>query len=381
MSLARRLKEYAAELGFGAVGVTSAQNFLDTEEVLLDRIAGGLMDGLPWFTPQRARLSCRPQELLPGARSVVALAASYLTQEQEIDKPEGHRPRGRLARYAQGEDYHDVLKERLRRVVQFVARELGYTPGFRLFVDSSPLPEREVARRAGVGWFGKNTNLLVPGLGSWAFLSAIILDVELEEDVPLAKNCGSCNLCIEACPTNALIDPYILDNSKCISYLTIENKGNIPKELREPIGDWVFGCDICQEVCPVNRKALPIGWDEFNPRPTVGSNPLLLPILEMDNASFRETSMGSPVRRAKLRGMQRNATVALGNIGDPDVVLHLGSALESNGEPIVRSHAAWALGRIGGRRARRSLEKARQGEIDPDARREIEEALECISKL
>ncbi|MBI2887552.1 MAG: tRNA epoxyqueuosine(34) reductase QueG [Chloroflexi bacterium] len=372
MSLAAFIKDRARALGFDAAGITSADDLAATEEVLLQRIDGGLMAGLSWFTPARARLACRPQELLPGARSIVALAASYNAVEPPLE--ETGAPRGRVARYAWGSDYHEVLRERLWHLVEEIGRELGYSPGARTFVDSSPLVDREVARRAGVGWVGKNTNVLIRGLGSWAFLAAIILDVPLPEDPPLLTHCGSCDLCIRACPTGALLTPYTLDNARCIAYQTIENRGVIPQELRPLMGDWVFGCDICQEVCPVNRKAARSRWEEFQARGPETARPDLVALLEMDTPTYQARYRGSPLKRARRTGLQRNAAVALGNAGDPAARPALERALETPDAP-VRGHAAWALGRIGGREARQALEAARRTEQDPDVREEMHEAL------
>ena len=268
-----------------------------------------------------------------------------------------------------------MLRARLRALVDDIAKELGYHPNARIFVDSSPLAERAAAQRAGLGWFGKNTNILVHGLGSWAFLAAVILDVELPEDAPLLTHCGSCDLCLRACPTGALLDPYTLDNSRCISYQTIENRGSIPAELRPLMGDWVYGCDICQDVCPVNQKALTSSWEEFQPSSAESARPDLVGLLEMDVPTYQERFRGSAMKRARRAGLQRNAAVALGNAADPSAGPALERALNSS-DGIVRSHVAWAMGRIGGVRARAALEAARRKETQPAARGEIEDALE-----
>ncbi len=381
-SAARFIEEKARELGFQAVGFTDARSFEATEEVVLQRIDAGLMAGLSWFTPARAQLSCRPQKLLPRARTIVALAASYYTPGDSqaralFEHPKGRSAlhRGRVARYAWGRDYHDVLKARCRALVEALAGQLGYRPGARIFVDSSPLADRAVAQRAGVGWFGKNTNILVHGLGSWAFLAAIILDIDLPEDEPLLTNCGSCDLCIRACPTGALIDQYTLDNQRCISYQTIENRGSIPQELRPLIGDWVFGCDVCQDVCPVNRRAGTTAIPEFEMHDPEAARPSLGGLLLMETEEYQQRSRGRALKRAKQPGLQRNTAVALGNTGDRGVVEVLEKGL-SNPDGLVRSHVAWAMGQLGGKRARGSLEQARRSEEDRVVGREIQSALE-----
>lgn len=403
-SLACFIREKARELGFQAVGFTSAANFDETEQVVLQRIDAGLMAGLDWFTPARARLACRPSDLLPGARSIVALAASYKTDEPDPNPwiPPATRGRmqdvptqtpdpgpdttqagapalhtGRIARYAWGQDYHQVLRSRCQALLEAIAQELGYHPGARVFVDSSPLVDRAVAQRAAVGWYGKNTNILVHGLGSWAFLAAILLDVDLPDDQPLLTHCGSCDLCIRACPTGALLDPYTLDNQRCISYQTIENRGAIPHELRPLMGDWVFGCDICQDVCPVNRRAQSSTIAEFAPTDPKAARPWLGELLLMDTAGYQDRARGKAVKRAKQRDMQRNAAVALGNTGDRDVVPLLEEGFR-NEQGVVRSHIAWAMGNLGGHTARKALETARQREPDNNVRTEIEQALNKI---
>jgi epoxyqueuosine reductase len=241
----------------------------------------------------------------------------------------------------------------------------------RIYVDDGPVLDRAVAERAGLGWFGKNTCILTPGYGSWVFLGEVITGLELEADQPLKKSCGLCLRCLEACPTGAIVAPYILDNRRCISFLTIENRGPIPRELRPLVGDWLFGCDICQEVCPVNRKASPAREPAFMGVRT--SRLELVPLLRMGDGEFSERFRASPIRRAKRLGLQRNACVVLGNLGDPSAVPALARVLRE-GEPLLRAHAAWALGRLGGR-ARRHLSEALKMEGEPAVREEIEAAL------
>jgi epoxyqueuosine reductase len=248
-----------------------------------------------------------------------------------------------VARYAWGDDYHDALQTRLRQLSAFVAGALDRPVKSRGFVDSGPLVERDAAVRAGLGFRGKNTNLLTP-IGSFVFLGALLTDAELEFDVPTVKDCGSCRLCIDACPTDALATPYHLAAERCIAYLTIEHRGPIPEPLRPQLGEWVFGCDICQEVCPHNAstRGRPRGWAEFEPRPGLGSMPPLVELLELDDEQYRARLRGSPVKRAKRRGLARNAALALGNGGDPSVLPALRRAAEGDPEPLVREAAAWA---------------------------------------
>src|SRR5256712_2102931 len=251
------IKEYAYSLGFDTARITSAEALPEAERVIKERIAQGLMDGLPWFTAERSEVSCHPDALLPGAQSIITLAMFYLT-EQPADLEDGVA-RGRISRYAWGEDYHEIIKSRLQ---QFAAWLREYARGeidgdleTRLFVDTGRMVDRAVAERAGLGWFGKNTNILTKGWGSWVFLAEIVTNLPLTPDAPLKASCGNCEICLHACPTQAFPAPYVLDNTRCISYLTIELRGSIPLELRPLMGNLIFGCDICQEVCPVNKVA------------------------------------------------------------------------------------------------------------------------------
>src|ERR1700730_2854959 len=306
------IKEYAYSLGFDMARITSAEAFPEAERVIQERIAQGFMDGLPWFTSERAAVSCHPDALLPQAQSIITLAMFYLTQQP--DEPDDGVPRGRISRYAWGDDYHEIIKPKLQQFAAWLrdyAREVVPEVETRLFVDTGRMVDRAVAQRAGLGWYGKNTNILTKGWGSWVFLGEIVTNLPLQSDTPVKTNCGSCEICLHACPTQALPAPYVLDNTRCISFLTIELRGSIPLELRPLMGNLIFGCDICQEVCPVNitaEKRLGLRGsastqftalrerggegsragainrapvrprEEFRPRAGVGSNPELIPL-------------------------------------------------------------------------------------------------------
>lgn len=365
------VRRLGLESGFDLVRFTTAEAFARDEAMALKRIRDGHMDGYSWYTEERVRRANRPKELLEGAASVISLALSYNTGKPHPPDPQ---PRGKIARYAWGDDYHDVIKERLRKFAARLPHIAGRPVSTRIFVDDGPMNDRAAAARAGIGWFGKNTNILTQSHGSWVFLAQVITDMPLEPDAPLKKTCGQCSLCIPACPTGAIVAPYVIDNKRCISYLTIELRGAIPRELRPLVGDWVFGCDICQDVCPVNRKAIGSLEPAFRQRHDFAA-PALIPLLELDQAAFSKRFRRSPIKRTKRVGLQRNVCVALGNIGDPAAIPTLAKTLNHDSS-LVRRHAAWALGRIGGRQAADALSAALKEEPCHDVVEEIRLALE-----
>ena len=396
MEIEQLVKEHAKAQGFDLVRIASAEEFIDDREAALERLRSGHMDGLPWFTESRVKRGTDPQALLPGARSIICLGLSYLAPE--TTSISSSTASGKVARYARLRDYHRVMKRRMRALVRELSDSLEKQVSARWYVDDGPMLDRAAANRAGLGWFGKNTNILTPSHGSWVFLGQVITDLELTPDRPLSKTCGTCVRCIDACPTGAIVAPYVIDNSRCISYLTIENRGPIPRDLRPQMLDWVFGCDICQEVCPVNRKAStgdPMVWKRAGesrqhhdpphtdgrtadgPSPARNGGLQLLDLIELLNMSeedFRERFKGTPIMRAKWDGMRRNACVALGNLANPEAAPALRDALET-GSVLVRSHAAWALGRIGTPDTRHALENAAAAETDEVVAEEIEAAL------
>jgi epoxyqueuosine reductase len=265
----------------------------------------------------------------------------------------GREPSGPVARYARGDDYHEIMIDRLNALHRWIEARVGRGISGKAYVDTGPILERDLARRAGLGWFGKNTTLINPRAGSFFFLGALLVDLELDADAPFqSDHCGSCRRCLDACPTGALVEAHVLDANRCISYLTIELKGAIPAEFHEAIGDLIYGCDICQEVCPWNEKfATALAGDSpFRPRAALGgknARTVARELLAMSDEEFRAAFRGSPMKRAKLRGLKRNAAVALGNIGNPEDVDVLTRALDDP-EPLVPEHAAWALTRIRG---------------------------------
>jgi len=375
MALQDDLKTRAHELGFAAAGITSSDPFVEAGAAALERTDQGMMDGLTWWSRERAAASADPRRNTPQARSVVALAYPYPSPLPE--SATGSQPRGRIASYALGRDYHEVVAERMVPLVNML-KEGG---AVKTYVDHGWLLDRAAGARAGLGWIGKNTNLLVPGAGSYVVLSEIVTAAALEPDRPSGKTCGSCDACIRVCPTGALVAPGVLDNRRCISFWTIEHRGVIPLEIRPLIGDWIFGCDLCQEVCPINtrRKApdpatlAPYG-KLLDPRPELDA------LLRLDDAAFRHRFRNSPLWRTRRSGLLRNACVALGNVGDRSSASGLAAALHDP-EPLIRGHAAWALGRLGGAQARRALEARVRREDEGWVRAECAGALDACGPL
>jgi epoxyqueuosine reductase len=372
-ALTARVKQLAEESGLAISAVTTAEAFPELAGLMEERIAAGRLDGLEWFTPERARFSADPRNLQASAMSIFSVGVAYWSIDS--GKPDDNVPRGRISRYARGLDYHNVLKERMRALHAKIEREVGRAVEARFLVDTARIVDRAVAARSGLGWYGKHSCIIVPGHGSWVLLGELLLDVELEPDEPLQRDCGRCAICLDGCPTGAIVAPYTIDAPRCLSFQTIEQRGAIPRELRSSLGDWVFGCDVCQEVCPYTRAAVPAPDPALLPRSLDNAYPSLPWLLAMTEEEFRATYRGTPVLRTKRRGLARNAAVALGNIGGEADVPYLATALETHDEPLVRGHAAWALGRLGGRRAIAALERRRKADPDRSVRDEVEAAL------
>lgn len=292
---------------------------------------------MDWLVRGEAK-RCDPQQVLPGARSVIAVALNYWQGERPMPPASG-----RIARYAWGEDYHHVMLAKLKRLDAFLADRGGTQ---KCYVDTGPVLERDHAAEAGIGWHGKSTMLVDPKLGTWFFLAEILTTLELPADSPQAERCGSCDRCITACPTGAITEPHRLDARRCISYLTIELKGSIPLELRPLIGDRIYGCDDCLDACPWNRFASISREAAFAAGPAIGM--ALRDYLTLDDVGFRELFRGSPIKRIKRRGFLRNVCVALGNVGTHSDLPALKTAA-SDAEPLIAEHATWAIERILGR--------------------------------
>jgi epoxyqueuosine reductase len=371
--LTSRVKSLALAQGLSVSAVTSAEAFPEVFTILRDRIEAGHLAGMDWFTTERAAASCDPKTLMDNPLSILSIGVAYWGSDD--GKPEDGVPRGRISRYARGVDYHQILQERMRALHLAIEEMAGQPVVARFLTDHARIVDRAVAARSGLGWYGKNACIIVPGHGSWVMLGELLLDLDLEPDEPLDKHCGRCGICLDRCPTGAIVAPYTIHAPSCISFQTIEQRGAIPHELRPHLGDWVFGCDVCQEVCPYTRAAAEEPDPAFLPRHLDNVYPSLHGLLEMSDRTFRERYRGTAVMRARRAGLARNAAVALGNIGTEDDVPPLTRAALGHDLALVRGHAAWALGSIGGCRARRALERAWEREGDAEARAEIALAL------
>jgi epoxyqueuosine reductase len=344
------VKQAAREAGFDLAGVAPVRDFSELNHFpeWVDAGFAGEMNYLKARDQDGCLKRASLQAAVPWARSVVVCAINYNTAAPYSTQAHDSE-RGWISRYAWGqEDYHDAVMRKLRVVegkLSLWFEERGQdalTPVLqtRCYVDTGPVVERVYAKYAGIGWIGKNACILNQKLGSWLFLGVILTSLELEPDLPAPDRCGTCTRCIDACPTDALIAPYQLDSNRCISYLTIEKRGTIPEVMREGMGRHVFGCDICQDVCPWNRKAPATATPEFQPREAL-VNPALEWLAQMNAEEFREKFRGSPVRRTKLSGLRRNAAIAMGNSGDERFVPVL-SELANDEDEVVAEHARWA---------------------------------------
>ncbi len=366
VELTRALLEFALELGFASAGVLPLERFDEAEKRFEGYIAEGRHGDMAYLVTGGDRAD--PRLLLPEARSAIVVALPHPAnarnevtlrrsrQEGAIDASSdcAEPPRGRVAKYARGNDYHTVLKGLLLKLADECARLVKRPVVARACIDTAPLLEREAATRAGLGFVGKNTMAIVPGVGSYVMLGELFLDVVLTPQslrqgaarVVSTDGCGKCTLCLDACPTDAFLGPYQLDARRCISYLTIEQTGAVPRELRAPIGAHVFGCDVCQDVCPFNQTAhkKPAAAD-FAPRPHLAA-PELTDVLELTSAGYRKFVRGTALKRTHRAHLARNAAIALGNCDDQAAIQPLTQALASHPSALVRGHAAWALGRL-----------------------------------
>jgi epoxyqueuosine reductase len=361
-------REAALAAGASAVGIASARPDDATRAAMRAAFARG--DFATWpYDEAYAAAASDPATVLPGARSVVCVAFSYAHAP-----PHGRAPlTGRVSNYAWAADYHRHVRTRLDAIARALDDEAG-EPVTRVACDTAPLAERAFAARAGVGWVGKHTNLIAPGLGSFVFLGEVVTTLELRPDAPLKKSCGACARCIDACPTGALRGDATIDATRCIADLT-QRTDAIPRALRPLVGDWVWGCDLCQLACPPTRRARPSADAAFAPARAADAYPALQELLALRSGAYKRRFRASAIGWRGAAVLRRNAAVALGNALDRAAVPALAAALRGDPHPLVRGHAAWALGRISSPPARAALESARETETDGSVREEIELAL------
>jgi len=368
--LTQHICDHARDLGFDLVGVASAH---PTPHIgaYLDWVDRGYYGEMGYMArPDRVERRGDPAIVLPGVRSVVCVGLNYypgaLPAELKYDPS-----RGLISNYAWGLDYHDVITPRLEQLAAFVGTQAGCEVSTRVYVDTGPVLERAYAAEAGLGFIGKNTCLIHPRMGSWLFLGEVLVDFALDPTpATVSVGCGTCRRCMDACPTGALVAPYVLDARRCISYLTIELKGAIPRELRTAMGNRIFGCDVCQAVCPWQRFSGPTLARAFHAEGPKRMAPSLLELMEMDEQAFRRRFARTPIARTGRQRLLRNVVVALGNWGDKQAIPALTKALDAP-EPLVRGHVAWALHRVGGQEATGILLDLREREQDAYVRHEI----------
>ncbi|MEJ2010656.1 MAG: tRNA epoxyqueuosine(34) reductase QueG [Anaerolineales bacterium] len=377
-ALKTRVKTKAGELGFNLFGITTPEPPPHTD-VYRAWVDAGRHAGMGYMASERARSRrANPRLILPTCRSIIVTGTYY-------DPPAGPQPAGaveaRVAAYAVGEDYHRTLVRRMEALAAYIEEQLGRPFAHRIYTDTGPLLERELAMRAGLGWIGKNTCLIHPSGGSYLLLAEMLLELDLPPDTPFdSDHCGTCTRCIEACPTACILPDRTLDAGRCISYLTIEEKGTIPTELRNRIGAWLFGCDVCQQVCPWNLR-----FARSAPDPAFAPRGILDPLqlhrfLELEAGSWRSELRDSPLERPRRMGLVRNAAVVAGNTGRADLLDRLEMLMMKDEEEIVREHAAWAIARIAGARSVETLKRALASEPSEQVREGIQRALSSISR-
>ncbi|MBM3777569.1 MAG: tRNA epoxyqueuosine(34) reductase QueG [Acidimicrobiia bacterium] len=335
-----RIKAKAAELGFELCGIAPADD-LPELSFFAEWLARGYAGEMQWLTRTAARRA-DVRAVVPGARSVIVTGTLY-----NVDRPYSTEERdpavGLVSRYAWGDDYHDVIGRRLDQLLAWMREEAAEPFEARAYVDTGPVQERVYAQYAGLGWIGKNACLINERIGSWLFLSEIICSLPLEPDTPAFDRCGTCTLCLEACPTGAIVEPHVIDSNRCLSYLTIELRGDIPEEHRAALGAHVYGCDVCQDVCPYNQAAPASDDPAWQPRPSL-DRPRLADLWRMPDAELRRVTKGSAMTRAKLPALRRNVAVALANAGRPLDLEAADPARPSAGDPMVRRHVGSSAG-------------------------------------
>jgi epoxyqueuosine reductase len=364
---------YAQSIGIDKIGFASADPFLELKERLYKHREYGYESG---FEEPDIEKRAHPELTLPEAKTIVAIALAYPTKIENSPKSEPGAYRGMVSRAAWGKDYHHVLREKLKKLEAFIEDN---APGYRCesMVDTGALSDRAVAERAGLGWVGKNTNLITPEFGSWVYLGEMITDIPFPPDTPIEESCGDCTLCLDHCPTGAFENPWQLNSQKCLAYIT-QTKGYVPDEYREKLGNRIYGCDTCQQVCPKNRKINFTHQEDCLPEPHL-AKPLLKPLLSIGKREFQQTFGPTSAAWRGKKPIQRNAIMALAHFKDRSSVAELEKLLKHDERPVIRGTAAWALGKIGAAESVKALKTAKNVEKDKEVQMEIEKALQMMA--
>ncbi len=383
MPLASQIKELGAEVGLDIVRITNTESFPETENFIIESIEKGYIPKDDYYTSKnisaitkqlnlnKITKSCNPKSVLKRARSIISVAQSYLIEETE-DIQEKEQLYGKIAKYNVGNFYYDV-RLKLKKIVDFINQKADFKYKSKNKSCYVSLAEKPIAQRAGVGWYGKHGIIITERFGSWVVLGEIITELELDTDECLQRDCDDCTICIDSCPTKAIVSPYVIDRTKCLQFIS-ERPIKVPLDFREVWGDKLYGCSICQEICPKNYKVKP---KKYRPEyGYIGSRIPLIPLLQITEAEFKNYFAYNQIAMRTREVIKRNAVLALGNIGDTKSVVPLIITLQQDDSPMVRGYTAWALGKIGGEKAKFALEKALKTEEDKEAREEIVNALE-----
>jgi len=385
MSLTTKIKELGEEVGLDIVRITNAESFPEAEKHIIESVERGYIPENDYYIskniserPNNLNLNriskrCNPKSILKRAKSIISAAQCYLIEETE-DIQDKNQPLGKIAKYDIGNFYYDV-KLKLKKIVDFINQETDFKYKSKNKSSYVSLTEKPIAQRAGVGWYGKNGIIITERFGSWVVLGEIITELELDTDESLRRDCGDCTICIDSCPTKAIVSPYVIDRTKCLQFIS-QRSMNVPLVFREKWGDRLYGCTTCQEVCPKNHKIIP---KKYKPEyGYIGSRIPLIPLLQITEEEFQNYFAYNQIAMRPKEAIKRNAVLALGNIVDSNTVVPLVRTLQEDDSPMVREHTAWALGKIGGEKAKFALEKALKNEEDREVREEIINALEMF---
>ncbi len=374
-NLSKSIKEKALEIGFDLVGISSVGSFPENQ-FYKEWLARGFAGEMKYMEKEPQKRE-NVRGVLPEAKSVISCGLNYNTDyPYSIRENDGRK--GWISRYAWGDDYHKVIKDKLLLLLEFIKRISPEETKARIYADTGPVLDRVYGKYSGMGWFGKNTCIINQKIGSWIFIGEIVTNLELECDNPVTDRCGTCTRCIDSCPTGAILESYVLDSRLCISYLTIELQEKIPVELRDRIGNNVFGCDICQDVCPWNRKAKTTNEPSFQPRDGL-YNPELSSLVKLSEEDFRRIFKGNPIKRARRKGFFKNILVVMGNSGSKEFIPDIKESLNDE-DPTVRAHAAWALSKLEGENSYKTLSDRLDIESDSIVREEIVSILNADAK-